>query len=158
MTPVTTREKDNQPPLLETPHATKPEPEQPPKPETETTKTAYPADFQKFWDAYPRQVGKRDALKAWEKAKKRSTTSNILDGARRLAKAPNRETRFTPYPARWLNRDGWEDEQTPAYQPQHEETRTFGTRPEDWLPELKTGTGATNQPPALYAVPQGDEP
>ena len=125
-----------------------PEPEQPPKP-------AYPAEFKKFWDTYPRKVGKRDALKAWKRATKRATTSAINDGAKRLATDPNRLDRFTPYPATWLNRDGWEDEQTPAYQQQNQ-TRTFGTRPEDWLAPLATGTDTT--PPALYAVPQGDEP
>ena len=70
----------------------------------------YPAAFAPFWDAYPRKAGKRDALKAWTKATRRASPTEIADGAARFASDPNLpEEQFIPYPSKWLNGDHWED-------------------------------------------------
>ena len=74
----------------------------------------YPAAFAPFWDAYPRKAGKRDALKAWTKATRRASPTEIADGAARFASDPNLpEEQFIPYPSKWLNGDHWEDDPLP---------------------------------------------
>lgn len=107
-----------------------------------TTRYAYPTEFETFWAAYPRRVGKRKALTAWRNATKRATPETILAGAKRLASDPNLpEERYVPHPTTWLNRDGWDD----APQAARNELRpaethhTPGTRPEDW--DHPTGHG-----------------
>lgn len=68
-------------------------------------------EFLIFYTIYPRHVGKADALKAYEKARKRTSAEVILDGAKRYAalRAGEDETR-TAHPATWLNGSRWEDE------------------------------------------------
>ena len=74
----------------------------------------YPAAFAPFWDAYPRKAGKRDALKAWTKATRRASPTEIADGAARFASDPNLpEEQFIPYPSKWLNGDHWDDDPLP---------------------------------------------
>ncbi len=63
-----------------------------------------------WWDACPRKVGKRTARTAWDRACRRATPDVLLAGIQRLRDDPNREPAFTPHPATWLNRDGWQDE------------------------------------------------
>lgn len=76
----------------------------------------FAAAFQSFYTAYPRKVGKEAARKAYAKAARRAGGfADINEGARRFAADPNLPTdrQFIPYPATWLNRDGWEDEPLP---------------------------------------------
>lgn len=73
----------------------------------------YPKEFEDFWAVYPRRQKKGDALRTWQRAKKRATPSTILAGAQRLRDDPNRVDQFTPLAATWLNGDGWEDEPLP---------------------------------------------
>ena len=70
--------------------------------------------FARFWTAYPRKVGKRTALAAFDRAARRAQPSVIADGAERYRDDPNREDAFTAHPTTWLNRDGWEDAPLPA--------------------------------------------
>ena len=133
------------------PHETTP-PTTQPEPQTKQ-QTEYPADFLEFWDNYPRKVAKRDALKAFTKAKKRAPTSEIINGAQRFASDPNRVEKFTPYPAKWLNGDRWKDEQQPAYQQQQPQNRIFGTRPEDWLAPPAPPAETPPLAPLLTVVP-----
>jgi hypothetical protein len=74
----------------------------------------YTAEFEAFWQEYPRKVGKKQALKAWQAALKDAAAEAIIAGAVRLAADPNRVPQFTPHPATWLNRGGWDDEPLPA--------------------------------------------
>ena len=74
-----------------------------------------PKYFSNFYAAYPRHVGRRAAERAFAAALKRAPAGTIIAGAKRLADDPNLpEPTFIPYPATWLNRDGWEDEPLPA--------------------------------------------
>ncbi len=68
------------------------------------------ASFDAWWDAYPRKVGKRTARTAWERACRRIDPDVILTATEQFRDDPNREPAFTPHPATWLNRDGWQDE------------------------------------------------
>lgn len=83
----------------------------------------YPAAFREFWDAYPRNVGKRAAFKAWEKAVKRAPAGVITAGARRFADDPNlpADRNFIKHPQTWLNGDCWEDEPLPPREPRRGE-------------------------------------
>lgn len=75
--------------------------------------------FQAFWDKYPRHVGKLAAEKAFEKARKRATTEDLIAGVER-AKAHWKDPQFIPHPSTWLNQGRWMDEYdaTPVPAPQ----------------------------------------
>ena len=79
------------------------------------------AEFDAFWDAYPRKVAKGAARKAWAKAiKDGEDPADIVRAARRYATDPHRiegGSRYTAYPATWLNAERWADEDTPPSQP-----------------------------------------
>lgn len=66
--------------------------------------------FDEFWDAYPRKVGKPNALKAWKRLK--PDISTVLAALKRQ-KASEQWTKddgqFIPHPTTWLNREGWQD-------------------------------------------------
>ncbi len=72
------------------------------------------AAFAAFWAVYPRRVGKPKARLAFEQALRRASLEDILAGAKRYARDPNRADEFTAHPTTWLHRDGWEDEPLPA--------------------------------------------
>ncbi|WP_270353549.1 hypothetical protein [Microbacterium testaceum] len=66
--------------------------------------------FDAFWAAWPRKVAKPNGRKAWAKAIKRATPETITAAAEAYRDNPHRpSTEFIPYPATWLNRDGWDD-------------------------------------------------
>jgi hypothetical protein len=71
--------------------------------------------FDEFWDTYPKHLQKGEARKAFFKAVQRvGDVDTILEGARRMSADPNLPVKqFIPYPATWLNRDGWDDEPFP---------------------------------------------
>jgi hypothetical protein len=69
--------------------------------------------FPKFWAAYPKKVGKGDALKAWKKIKSPAATyAQIIEALAWQVKQEQwtRENgRFIPNPATYLNQQRWED-------------------------------------------------
>ena len=81
--------------------------------------------FAKFWQAYPRKVGKIAAQRAFDKAihteKTNAAAEALLEKmCRVLAKQSEsldwkrEDGRFIPYPATWLNAGRWEDEDAVA--------------------------------------------
>ena len=70
--------------------------------------------FEKFWQAYPRKKSRATAERAFAKAAtSEATLATMLDALNRLA--PEWATRppdKIPYPATWLNAQGWLDEPT----------------------------------------------
>ena len=74
------------------------------------------SDFDLFWQAYPKKVGKEAARKAFSRVK--APLESLLTAVERQ-KCGNQWTtengRFIPNPATWLNQGRWEDEvaQTP---------------------------------------------
>jgi hypothetical protein len=83
-------------------------------------------EFDGFWDAYPRKVGKGAARRAYAVARKKADPGLIL-GA--LAGAVfSGEARYIPHPATWLNQERWEDEPTELFDPV---LRAVGLSPED---------------------------
>ena len=69
----------------------------------------YSPDFLTFWMRYPKKVAKPAAWKAWKKITvELAEVLKGLDGW--MAEWQQRgETQFIPYPATWLNREGWND-------------------------------------------------
>jgi len=75
------------------------------------------SDFDTFWSAYPRKVGKGAARKSFEKAIKKTDLKTILDAveAQRQSLQWTREDgQFIPHPATWLNQERWADEVQPG--------------------------------------------
>lgn len=69
--------------------------------------TAYPDDFELFWDVYPKKDDKRRAFKAWTSATSRASIEEIIEGATNYRDDPNREEVYTKNPSTWLNADAW---------------------------------------------------
>lgn len=80
--------------------------------------TGVDADFEEFYAAYPRHVGKEAARRAFVKAvKNKAKASDIVEGARRYAAATaaaGTETRYIAHPATWLNAGRWSDDMQDA--------------------------------------------
>lgn len=71
-------------------------------------------DFLRFWQEYPRKMGRENARRAWEKlAPDQHLTGVILSAVERDKDTDQwqRENgRYIPYPATWLNQRRWEDQ------------------------------------------------
>jgi hypothetical protein len=71
-----------------------------------------------WWDLYPRKVGKLQARKAFDKARKDGAKMTDLGGGLERAveywTAAETPADKIPYPATWLARGGWEDEHPPV--------------------------------------------
>jgi len=82
---------------------------------THTRKTKTNIEFDIFWKAYPKKVGKALALKAFQKALKSGLpTMDILvakiEKLRMSGQWKRENGQYIPNPATWLNRGGWDDE------------------------------------------------
>jgi len=89
-------------------------------------------DFNEFWETYPRRVGKAAAKRAYIAARKAVEGQTILHGTWRLRDDPNRVEAFTPHPATWLNRGGWDDDPLPT----RETERTKGQTHDQYVASL----------------------
>lgn len=69
------------------------------------------ATFDAFYVVWPKKRDKPAAQRAWIKATKRTPPTVIINAAIAYANNPHRpEIQFIPYPASWLNREGWTEE------------------------------------------------
>ena len=69
--------------------------------------------FDTFWREYPRKKSKGTAQKAFAKALSRTTFDTIMTALRALKGSyewTKNGGQYVPYPATWLNADGWNDE------------------------------------------------
>lgn len=71
--------------------------------------------FEQFWAAYPKKRSKGAARKAWDKLRVDSTMlATILQAIHRAKQSEDWQKdggQYIPYPATWLNAEGWEDEE-----------------------------------------------
>lgn len=71
--------------------------------------------FDQFWAAYPKKRSKGAARKAWDKLHVDSTMqATILQAIERAKQSEDWQKdggQYIPYPATWLNDEGWEDEE-----------------------------------------------
>ncbi len=79
--------------------------------------TQYPSEFERFWSAYPKKVGKGGAYKAWQKMKGTRPTiediERILEQQRNSVEWTKEGGQYIPNPQTWLNQARWEDQLTP---------------------------------------------
>ncbi len=70
------------------------------------------AAFEQFYQAYPRHVGKDDALKVWTKlAPGPELVAEIMAGVERYAETvKDTDPKYVKHPGPWLNARRWEDE------------------------------------------------
>lgn len=82
-----------------------------------TIKPDFESEFeQQFWPAYPRRVGKGQALKAFRAARKQNDLETIMAGVRRYAASRQGENpEFTKHASTWLNGQCWLDEADPKF-------------------------------------------
>ncbi len=70
--------------------------------------------FSKFWEEYPKKKNKGDAIRAWKKLRVTPEFSDTILAAVRAQKKQKdwvkENGRYIPYPASWLNAQGWLDE------------------------------------------------
>lgn len=87
-----------------------------PDTEQNRTETTYAPDgaFDRFWKAYPKKKSKGDAKRAWKKIKPDEQLQDRIHRAIERAKTSVDWTKdngkWVPYPASWLNAEGWEDD------------------------------------------------
>ena len=70
-------------------------------------------EFDSFWKAYPRKIGKKNALKAWQRAGDKPGIDEIIKsiGAQKRSQQWQKDGGdFIPHPATWLNQGRWADE------------------------------------------------
>lgn len=73
------------------------------------------SEFEQFWRAYPRKIGKKKAQIAWEKAKDKPELFAIiehLNTAKQTEQWTKDNGQFIPHPSTWLNEGRWADEAT----------------------------------------------
>ena len=79
------------------------------------------ADFKKFWEAYPKKVGKLDAERVFNQIE--VPLSILLQALQKQKTWPQwtrEQGRFIPNPAKWLRNGGWNDEAIEADEPMGE--------------------------------------
>lgn len=70
-------------------------------------------EFEIWYSAYPRHVGKGQARKAYRTARKKTDDVTLLASANTAKeKFAHTEDRFIPHPATWLSGERWSDEKT----------------------------------------------
>lgn len=68
-------------------------------------------DFEKFWSAYPKKVGKSSAKKAFSHVKEPVETLLTAIQRQKCSVQWSKENgQYIPNPATWLNQGRWEDE------------------------------------------------
>ncbi|RDI65709.1 hypothetical protein [Nocardia pseudobrasiliensis] len=72
------------------------------------------ARFEAWWSVWPRKQAKRAAQQAFAKALTKIGFDDLMAATHRFADDPNREDRYTPHPATWLNGERWLDAPQPA--------------------------------------------
>ena len=68
-------------------------------------------DAGEIYALYPRKEGRADAIKAIEKAMRKTTVEVLKEAVSAFAKAKEgQETKFIPHPATWFNGERWLDD------------------------------------------------
>lgn len=79
-----------------------------------TVKSAYPIEFESFWNECPRRIAKKMAYKSWQKAIREGADPDLIISAmiiyRKWLNDGNGWKPEAAHPATWLNQGRWEDE------------------------------------------------
>jgi hypothetical protein len=89
----------------------------------------YPDDFEKFWNAYPknRRTGKKLAFAEWKKATDKPPVDEIVAKLEQLKQSwawKKDDGKYVKHPSRWIKSGGWDDEPGPSWRPDSELTPT----------------------------------
>ena len=70
------------------------------------------AEFDLFWNEYPRKVGRGLAVKAWSKAIAKTLPATIVDGLNQWKRSKDfpLEDKYIPHATTWLNGERWLDQ------------------------------------------------
>ena len=101
------------------------------------SRSASSAEFDRFWNSYPRKINKAQALKAFNKALTRASTDEICSG---LAAYPfASDEQFIPHPATWLNQERWAGLEQGARQGEYsqEQLDKFEQERLEWLRQFR---------------------
>lgn len=120
------------------------------------------ADFERFWQAYPkaRRIAKPDARAAFALAAKKAPPEEIIAAAERYTADPNRVDEFTPYPQKWLKQERWNAPPEPRRLQPMSAARAKEQRTLDAMQrraQAKTNGAAALLPDDLFAIGQGDD-
>lgn len=75
------------------------------------------SEFDAFWSAYPRKVGKLAAMNAYVKARRLASAAEILAGVENYKRHLPEDVRFIPHASTFLNQGRWMDEYEEPQQP-----------------------------------------
>jgi hypothetical protein len=71
-------------------------------------------NFEVFWFAYPKKVGKRTAIAAFKKHCMDVPMLEIIEAVKEQRRLIQwRHRKYIPHPATWINQHRWEDEYLP---------------------------------------------
>jgi len=76
--------------------------------------STYTAEFQAWWKEYPRKVAKKEAYRAYKRAKQQADADTLLASVRQQkgwSAWVKDGGAYIPHPATWLNQGRWEDEE-----------------------------------------------
>lgn len=91
--------------------------------------SGYPPAFEAWWADYPKKTGKGDAFRKWKAAKKGigadELHTRLLDRLPGLLATQQRDPRYVPNPATWLNQGRYDDpvEEAPRPMSQQDQRR-----------------------------------
>ena len=100
-------------------------------------RSASSAEFENFWLVYPRKINRAVALKAFEKATRKTEADLIISAVRGYKFADDEQ--FIPHPATWLNQERWIDGTPTSVRPQvtEAEKSAFLEEHQQWLKEFR---------------------
>lgn len=93
-----------------------------------------PTEFDRFWAEYPRRIGKKAAIKAFQNARDRPRIDDLIESIRKAKASPQWAKdggQFIPHPATWLNRGQWADVPTETKPTVFEEFLARGEQDDD---------------------------
>lgn len=71
-------------------------------------------EFNAFWQAYPMRKGRGAAVKAFERAIRKTSAATLVQKAKEYAaKMRGKDPRYIAHPTTWLNQERWLDEADP---------------------------------------------
>lgn len=76
-------------------------------------KSTHDPQFDAFWQAYPRKVGKGEARNVFARAIRKTTLDRMLDALSWQRNQPQwlkNGGAYVPHPSTWLNGERWDDE------------------------------------------------
>jgi len=83
--------------------------------------------FDRFWQLYPKKVGKLAAQRLWQRLKPDDEVQRQIETALVWQMPRWRDFKFIPHPATWLNQGRWMDE--PPQQQQQQQQQASA----DWV-------------------------